>query len=45
LQNLFERLTGQESDPVEAQNGLRHIVALSLSKIADALTDPKLMLS
>ena len=45
MQHLFERLTGHQSDPVEAQNGLRHIVALSLSKIADGLIDPKLVLS
>jgi len=45
LPNLFEGLTGQKSDPVEAQNGLRHIVALSLSKVADGLIDPKLVLS
>jgi MFS family permease len=45
LQNLFERLTGQQSDPVEARNGLRHVVALSLSKISDGLIDPKLVLS
>ena len=45
MSNLFERLTGQERDPVEAENGLRHILALSLSKIADGLIDPKLVLS
>lgn len=45
MPNLFERLTGQESEPVEAHNGLHHIVALSLSKVADGLVDPKLVLS
>ena len=45
MRHLFERLTGQESDRVEARNGLRHIVALTFSKIADGLIDPKLVLS
>lgn len=42
---LFDRLTGQATDKVEAQNGLRHIISLSLSKLADGLIDPKLVVS
>ncbi|MBY5989327.1 MFS transporter [Roseovarius atlanticus] len=45
MQGTFERLTGQESDKAEARNGLRHIFSLSLTKIADGLIDPKLVLS
>ncbi|QFT92562.1 Major Facilitator Superfamily protein [Roseovarius sp. THAF9] len=45
MQGTFERLTGQESDKAEARNGLRHIFSLSLTKIADSLIDPKLVLS
>ena len=45
MQQLFERLTGRDSDPAEAGNGLRHIVALSFSKTADGLINPKLVLS
>ncbi|WP_428517095.1 MFS transporter [Roseovarius sp.] len=45
MQAAFERLTGQESDKAEARNGLRHIFSLSLTKIADGLIDPKLVLS
>jgi hypothetical protein len=45
VQGTFERLTGQESDKAEARNGLRHIFSLSLTKIADGLIDPKLVLS
>ncbi len=45
MQAAFERLTGQDSDKAEARNGLRHIFSLSLTKIADGLIDPKLVLS
>ncbi len=53
-EDLFERLTGAE-DPAddlskpaqdaEARNGLRHAVSLSMTKVADGLIDPKLVLS
>lgn len=43
---LFERLTGSEPESAtEARNGLRHTAALSMTKIADGLIDPKLVLS
>ncbi len=42
---LFDRLTGQTTDRTSARNGLRHIASLSLSKLADGLIDPKLVLS
>ncbi|PWR03634.1 MFS transporter [Meridianimarinicoccus roseus] len=45
---LFARLTGaapQDLPDGEARNGLIHIAALSLSKTADSLLDPKLVLS
>lgn len=45
MQQTFERLTGQESDRTEARNGLIHILSLSMSKVADGLIDPKLVLS
>ncbi len=45
MQHAFERLTGQESDRTEAGNGLIHILSLSMSKVADGLIDPKLVLS
>ncbi|MEC7256689.1 MAG: MFS transporter, partial [Pseudomonadota bacterium] len=32
-------------DQTEARNGLRHVAALSLTKVADGLIDPKLILS
>ena len=45
---IFARLTG--SDPAdlqqdEAANGLIHVTALSLTKVADSLIDPKLVLA
>ncbi|WP_245306241.1 MFS transporter [Roseovarius aestuariivivens] len=45
MQTVFERLTGQESDRTEARNGLIHVVSLSMTKVADGLIDPKLVLS
>lgn len=45
MQATFEKLTGQDSNETEARNGLRHIFSLSLTKIADGLIDPKLVLS
>lgn len=45
--SLFSRITGAEdaSDPQEARNGLRFVGSLSLTKVADGLIDPKLVLS
>lgn len=45
MTRLFERLTGQATDRVESRNALRHVTALSLSKVSDGLIDPKLVLS
>ena len=48
LNRGFARLTGSDPDdlaPHEARNGLIHVVALSLTKVADSLIDPKLVLS
>ncbi|MEC3859936.1 MFS transporter [Mesobacterium sp. TK19101] len=43
---LFDTLTGQRAeDATEAENGLRHMVCLSMTKVADGLIDPKLVLS
>ncbi|CUH76051.1 MFS transporter [Tropicibacter naphthalenivorans] len=45
-ETVFEELTGaDEVSAVEARNGLRHMVSLSMTKIADGLIDPKLVLS
>ncbi|MBN7783919.1 hypothetical protein JYP51_03250 [Ponticoccus gilvus] len=45
--DLYENLTGAEEEvrAAEARNGLRHMAALSMTKIADGLIDPKLVLS
>ena len=45
MQHAFERLTGQKTDRTEARNGLVHVLSLSMSKVADGLIDPKLVLS
>ncbi|SMX41501.1 Major Facilitator Superfamily protein [Maliponia aquimaris] len=43
---VFETLTGAgEVDAREARNGLRHAAALTMTKLADGLIDPKLVLS
>ncbi|WP_425072867.1 MFS transporter [Sagittula sp. S175] len=43
---VYDRLTGAEDAPeVEARNGLRHMLSLSMNKVADGLIDPKLVLS
>ncbi len=43
---IFAQLAGAEDvDRREARNGLRHMVSLSMTKIADGLIDPKLVLS
>lgn len=53
-EDIFERLTGAEgqaddlddkAQPFEAANGLRHALSLSMTKVADGLIDPKLVLS
>ncbi len=43
----FQTLTGAEKAPSasEARNGLRHLLSLSMTKVADGLIDPKLVLS
>ena len=49
--DLYRRLTGDEgaggegADATEARNGLRHMASLSMTKVADGLIDPKLVLS
>ena len=47
---LFDWMTkdaeeGGQERPVQAKNFLRHVAALSASKVADGLVDPKLVLS
>lgn len=43
----FRRLTGDDTadDRAEAINGLRHAASLSMTKVADGLIDPKLVLA
>lgn len=41
----FETLAGPPETPAEARNGIRHVVSLSLTKLADGLINPKLVLS
>jgi len=46
--DIFSAVTGADRDdvrPGEARNGLIHVVSLTLTKTADALIDPKLVLS
>lgn len=45
MKTAYARLVGQETPAREARNGWRHIAALSMSKLADGLIDPKLVLS
>ncbi|WP_296762510.1 MFS transporter [Sediminimonas sp.] len=48
LKSAFSTITGTATDelrPGEARNGLVHVVSLTLTKTADALIDPKLVLS
>lgn len=44
---IFEDLTGADKEvrASESRNGLRHMASLSMTKIADGLIDPKLVLS
>ncbi len=46
-QEAFETISGADEMPGETQsrNGLRHIVSLSMTKVADGLIDPKLVLA
>lgn len=49
-QDTFAAITGaedaaQDIDQAEARNGLRHIASLSMTKVADGLIDPKLVLA
>mgnify|MGYP000226925832 CR=1 FL=1 len=39
----FETLAGTPETPAEARNGIRHVVSLSLTKLADGLINPKLV--
>lgn len=48
LNDAFSALTGADAEDIragEARNGLVHVAALTLTKTADALVDPKLVLS
>lgn len=45
MKNLTARLVSSDMAKPEARNAARHIVALTLTKIADGLIDPKLVLS
>ena len=48
MKDAFSTLTGADRDdigPGEARNGVVHVVSLTLTKTADALIDPKLVLS
>ena len=48
IKGAFSTLTGADRNeirPGEARNGFVHVVALTLTKTADALIDPKLVLS
>lgn len=44
-ERLFHQISGEKTDGREARNGLRHILALTSSKLSDGLIDPKLILS
>lgn len=48
VKSAFSKLTGTDTaqiKPGEARNGVVHVVSLTLTKTADALIDPKLVLS
>ncbi len=42
---LFTRIAGKPELENEARNGLRHVAALAMTKLADGLIDPKLVLA
>ncbi|MBV7378231.1 MFS transporter [Maritimibacter dapengensis] len=44
-QAAFETLAGEPETPVEARNGIRHMASLTMTKLADGLINPKLVLS
>lgn len=48
-QGTFATIAGgngsDQPDPAEGRNGLRHIASLSMTKVADGLIDPKLVLA
>lgn len=45
VEKTFETLAGDARDGAEAQNGIKHMLALTMTKLADGLIDPKLVLS
>ncbi|SMH35122.1 MFS transporter [Maritimibacter sp. HL-12] len=45
IEQLFTRIAGRPELDHEAGNGLRHVAALSMTKLADGLIDPKLVLA
>lgn len=47
ITDVYEEITGADEQvrDREARNGLRHMLSLSMTKVADGLIDPKLVLS
>lgn len=45
MKTLTDRLIAPDMARIDAQNARRHVLALTLSKLADGLLDPKLVLS
>lgn len=45
IEALFARIAGKPGDARESANGMRHIAALSMTKLADGLIDAKLVLA
>lgn len=47
INDVYEEITGADEQVPdrEARNGLRHMLSLSMTKVADGLIDPKLVLS
>jgi len=45
--DVYQEITGADASvrDREARNGVRHMVSLSMTKVADGLIDPKLVLS
>lgn len=44
-EKIFARLAGAPGSKAEAQNGLRHVASLTMTKLGDGLMDPKLVLA
>ncbi len=46
-EKLYDAVTSGTSEPdaTEARNGLRHMVSLSMTKVADGVLSPKLVLA